>query len=106
MAKAKIDAQKLRQRDAMVLPFKRNIASLSIRLDKWQSSARQGGSLAERTEAQTLARDAIAEVDTQLVKLADVKFPAETQDKAFAGDLETMQANYSRIRQALKAVAG
>lgn len=106
MAKAKIDAQKMRQRDAMVLPFKRNLASLSIRLDKWQSTAKQGNSLSDRTATQASAKDAIAEVDAQLIKLADVKFPAETHDKAFEGELETMQASYARIRNALQAVAG
>lgn len=106
MPKGKIDAQQIRQRDSIVLPFKRNIASLSIRLDKWETDTKPGTAASTRSAAQTKAKDAIVELDTQVARLKDVKFPQGTFDTAFAGQVEAIQVSYGRIRDALRDIAG
>lgn len=105
MPKGKIDAHQLRQRDTILLPFKRNIASLSIRLDKWEADTKPGTTAIARSAAQTKAKDAIVELDNQVARLKDAKFPQGTLDAAVAGQVEAMHASYGRIRNALKDIA-
>ncbi len=105
MPKGKIDAHQIRQRDTIVLPFKRNIASLSIRLDRWETDTKPGTTATVRSAAQGKAKDAIVELDNHVDRLKDVKFPQGTLDTAFAGQVEAMHVSYGRIRDALKDIA-
>ena len=68
----KLDAQNARAREALILPYKRKIASLAIRADFFKDEGKKGD-VAER------AREAIAEIDAQVEDLAAIKFPAETK---------------------------
>lgn len=101
MATAKVDAHNIRIRDALFLPFKRRIASLSIRTENWKSADSAG-----RAEAQGLARSAIAEVDEQVAGLSDLKFPAELKPKPLADEIDRMKASYAELRKSLVAIAG
>lgn len=105
MSKGKKDAHQIRQRDTMVLPFKRNIASLSIRLDRWENDTKPGTTTTVRSAAQGRAKDAIVELDNQVARLKDVKFPQGTFDTALAGQVEAMHVSYGRIRDALEGIA-
>jgi hypothetical protein len=105
MATAKIDAHNARMRDALILPFKRKIASLTIRADIWKSAAKSTKDEVARGEAQERARGAIVEVDGQVADLADLKFPAETKASAVQPELERMKASYADIRKTLVSIA-
>ena len=101
----KIDALALRQRDAMILPFKRKIASLTIRADNWKRAVKSSKDDGARAEAQTLAQSAIAEIDGQLTDLQDIKFPPETKANSVQPELERMKASYADIRKTLVAIS-
>jgi hypothetical protein len=107
MATAKIDAHNARVRDALILPFKRKIASLNIRADIWKNDAKPTAKNAEaRNEAQARARAALTEVDTQVADLADIKFPADTKTSIVQAEMDKMKASYADIRKVLVAIAG
>ena len=101
----KTDAVATRQREAMILPFKRKIASLSIRADNWKRAVKAAKDDSARSEAQTLAKDAITEIDGQLADLDDVKFPPETKAGVAQAELDKMKASYADIRKAMVAIA-
>lgn len=107
MATAKIDAHNARVRDALILPFKRKIASLNIRADIWKNEAKPTAKNAEaRSEAQARARAALTEVDAQMADLADIKFPADTKTSVVKAEMEKMNASYADVRKVLVTIAG
>ncbi|RYE85690.1 MAG: hypothetical protein EOP19_08830, partial [Hyphomicrobiales bacterium] len=66
-APTKTDIHNARVRDALILPFKRRIASLLIRADIWKNESKPSAKDAEaRSGAQERARSAIAEVDAKV----------------------------------------
>lgn len=106
-APTKLDAHNARVRDALILPFKRRIASLQIRTDIWKSAAKASGKNPEaRTDALERAAVAITEIDTQVADLSDIKFPAETKTSIIQAELDKMKASYADIRKALEGIAG
>jgi hypothetical protein len=106
MATAKIEAHNIRVRDALILPFKRRIASLAIRTDIWKSAAKPAAKNdAARSEAQERARGAIMEIDEQVAGLADIKFPADMKTKPLEAELDKMKASYAEIRSTLEKIA-
>lgn len=104
-AATKADAFNARQRDAMILPFKRKIASLAIRADNWKRAVKAAKDDGARNEAQTLAQGAIVEIDGQLADLQDIKFPAETKANTAQVEMDKMKASYADIRKALIAIS-
>lgn len=94
----KADAQNARARDALILPYKRKIASLAIRADLWKSEGKD-------SDTRERARGAIAEVDAQVADLAAIKFPAETKAKVAEAEVDKMKASYADIRKVLEAIA-
>ena len=105
-APSKTDAFNARQRDALILPFKRKIASLSIRADNWKRATKADKDAEARNEALSLAQGAIAEIDGQLADLQDIKFPPETKANTVQAELEKMRASYADLRKTLVAIAG
>jgi len=106
-APTKMDAHNARVRDALILPFKRRIASLTIRADIWKNEAKPSAKNADaRGEAQARALAALTEVDTQVADLADIKFPADTKTSIVQAEMDKMKASYADIRKALVAIAG
>lgn len=102
MASAAADLHALRARDALLLPFKRRIASWLIRTDIWQEASQPGAKdAAARAEATERARNALAELDEQVVNLDDIKFPDTVSNKLVAGELEDMKKRYVEIRATL-----
>lgn len=94
----KADAQNARARDALILPFKRKIASLAIRADRWSNESKD-------SEIRERALGAIAEVDAQVADLAAIKFPAETKAKVAEAEVDKMRASYADIRKMLEKIA-
>jgi hypothetical protein len=106
MATAKLDAHNARVRDALILPYKRRIASLLIRTDIWKSATKSAAKdAAAHAEAQERARGAIAEIDEQVSGLADIKPPADTKTKLFDAEIDKMKADYAGIRETLQKIA-
>lgn len=105
-AASKTDVFNARQRDALILPFKRKIASLSIRADNWKRATKADKDAEVRNEAQTLAQSAIAEIDGQLADLQDIKFPPETKANTAQVEIDKMKASYADLRKTLAAIAG
>ena len=93
----KLDAQNIRAREALVLPYKRKIASLAIRADFMQGEA-------SNDDVRGRAREAIAEIDAQVEDLADIKFPAETKAAVAQAEVDKMKASYADIRKTLVAL--
>jgi hypothetical protein len=94
----KLDAQNARAREALILPYKRKIASLAIRADFFKDEGKKGD-VAER------AREAIAEIDAQVEDLAAIKFPAETKAAVAQAEVDKMKASYADIRKTFVALA-
>jgi hypothetical protein len=105
MATPKVDEAIIRARDALLLPFKRKIASWGIRSDILQASA-SGGDAPARTDAMEKARNAIPELDAQVLSLADIKFPDTMKSKLLEAELTKMKNGYDAIRETLVAVGG
>ena len=105
-AASKTDVFNARQRDALILPFKRKIASLAIRADNWKRATKADKDAEARNEALSLAQGAIAEIDGQLADLQDIKFPPETKANTAQAELEKMRASYADLRKTLVAIAG
>ena len=102
LASAAADAYALRARNALLLPFKRRIASWLIRADIWQEASAPGVKNAQaRAEATERARAAVIELDQQVVELVDIKFPDTISAKLVAGELADMQKSYTAIRATL-----
>lgn len=102
LASAAADAYALRARDALLLPFKRRIASWLIRADIWQEASAPGAkNAAARAEATERARNAVVELDEQVVNLSDIKFPDTISAKLVAGELADMKKSYTAIRATL-----
>ncbi len=93
----KLDAQNARAREAVILPYKRKIASLAIRADfiKDESS---------KDDVKARARDAIAEIDAQVEDLDAIKFPADTKAAVAQAEVDKMKASYADIRKDLVAL--
>lgn len=103
-APTKLDAHNARVRDALILPFKRRIASLAIRTDIWKSATKPSKDSTVRSEAQERALGAIAEIDAQVADLSDIKFPAETKTSIIQAELDKMKASYADIRKTLVTI--
>jgi hypothetical protein len=97
---AKNEAHDARVREALILPYKRRIASLLIRTDIWKSATKS-----DRAEAQERARGAITEIDEQVSGLGDIKLPPDTKPKAFEAEIDKMKADYAGIRATLQKIA-
>lgn len=99
MAVTKNDAHEARVRDAMILPFKRKMASLTIRSDLWKDhlgpkSKPNDGQLRTRS----LARSAIAEVDEQVILLGDLKLPGEKKARDSEAEVQGLMTSFAAMR--------
>jgi hypothetical protein len=107
MATAAVEAQSIRVRDAILLPYKRRIASWIIRSDIWQAAVKPGAKNdAGRGDAQKSAEDGIAELDAQVFSLGDIIFPADLKSKVLDVELAKMKEKYGAIRETLVSIAG
>ncbi len=93
----KLDAQNVRAREAVILPYKRKIASLAIKADFMKSEA-------SNDDVRGRAREAIAEIDAQVEDLDAIKFPAETKAAVAQAEVDKMKASYADIRKSLVAL--
>ena len=105
MATPKVEAATIRARDAMLLPYKRKIASWIIRSDIWQASV-GGKSLPARAEAMEKARSALSELDAQVFSLTDIIFPDTMKSKILDEELTKMKKSYGTIRESLVTIGG
>lgn len=106
-APSKLDAHHARVRDALILPFKRKIASLIIRTDIWKddlASTPIVGDTHHRTRSR--ARDAVTEIDDQMTLLADLKLPGEKKAREAEAEVKTMTETFASMRQTLVLMGG
>lgn len=104
---SKLDAHHARVRDALILPFKRKIASLIIRTDIWKddlASPTAAGDTHQQTR--TRALDAVTEIDDQMTLLADLKLPGEKKAREAEAEVTTMTETFAAMRQMLVQMAG
>ena len=93
--------------DALLLPYRRRIASWTIRTDIWQAAAQTTSAkdADSRTEATASARKALPELDAQLFNLGDINFPEAMKSKLLDAELVKLKASYGAIRQILVGLA-
>ena len=105
MALTKLEEYHARVRDALILPFKRKMASLTIRSDIWREEL---ASLPESDSTQTrsLTLGAIAEIDTQVIALADLKLPGERKARASEAEVQELLGTFAAMRSLLVTMAG
>ena len=104
---SKLDVHHARVRDALILPFKRKIASLIIRTDIWKddlASTPAAGDTHQQTR--TRALDAVTEIDDQMTLLADLKLPGEKKAREAEAEVKTMTETFAAMRQMLVQMAG
>jgi len=95
---SKLDAHHARVRDALILPFKRKMASLIIRTDIWKDDP--------GSEARSRAHGAIAEVDDQVTLLQDLKLPGEKKARESEADVKRLIDAFGAMRLTLVGMAG
>ena len=105
MATPKVEAATVRARDAILLPYKRKIASWIIRSDIWQASIASKNAAA-KAEAIDKARNALAELDAQVYSLSDIIFPDAMRSKLLDEELAKMKKSYDTIRASLVTLGG
>lgn len=105
MALTKLEEYHARVRDGLILPFKRKMASLSIRADIWKDAL---ASLPEgdATQTRSLTLDAITEIDTQVVQLADLKLPGERKARASEAEVQELLGAFAAMRTLLVTMSG
>ena len=106
-APSKLDAHHARVRDALILPFKRKIASLIIRTDIWEddlASKSSAGDNHEQTRSRALG--AVTEVEDQMTLLTDLKLPGEKKARDSEAEVKTMLETFAAMRQTLVQMAG
>ena len=94
----KLDAQNARAREAVILPYKRKIASLVIKADFIKDEGKS-------SDMKARAREAIAEIDAQVEDLEAIKFPADTKAAVAQAEVDKMKASYADIRKTFVALA-
>jgi hypothetical protein len=105
MALTKLEEYHARVRDALILPFKRKMASLTIRSDIWKENL-AGLPEGDSTETKSLTLGAIAEIDTQVIQLADLKLPGERKARASEAEVQELLGEFAAMRSVLVTMAG
>lgn len=101
MASPALDAQTIRARDALLLPYRRRIASWTIRTDIWQAAKDADA----RSDATASAKKALPEMDAQLADLVGINFPDAMKSKLLDAEMVKLKASYAAIRQILVGLA-
>lgn len=103
---SKIDAHHARVRDAMILPFKRKVASFIIRTDIWKDDLGRKSRAAAHQETRARALGAIAELDDQVALLSDLKLPGEKKAQDSETEVKTLLQTFATMRLMLVGMAG
>ncbi len=92
-----LDIHHARVRDALILPFQRRIASLTIRTDIWKDTLAGKSATADgQVETRSRALGAITEVDDQVTLLMDLKLPGEKEGARFRSRSEAPRRRLCR----------
>lgn len=102
---SKLDAHHARVRDALILPFKRKLASLIIRSDIWRDDLAAASTDAHQ-DVRTRALGAVTEIDDQMVLLADLKLPGEKKARDSEAEVKTLIETFTTMRGMLVGMAG
>ena len=108
MATAKIEAHNIRVRDALILPFKRRIASLAIRTDIWKDTlaGSKSAGVDGQVETRSRALGAITEVDDLVSLLMDLKLPGEKKARDSEAEVKRLAEAFAAMRLVLVGMAG
>lgn len=103
---SKIDAHNARVRDALILPFRRKMASLTIRTDIWRDDlCAKSKQAAGHEDTRARALGAITEVDDQMVLLTDLKLPGEKKARDSEAQVKTLLEAFAEMRVMLSGMA-
>ena len=105
MAPTKLDEYHARVRDGLILPFKRKMASLTIRSDIWKDDLAKGAQ-GDTAQTRSLTLGAIEEIDAQLIQLADLKLPGERKARASEAEVQELLGAFATMRSVLVTMAG
>ena len=102
-----LDIHHARVRDALILPFQRRIASLTIRTDIWKDTlAGKSATVDGQVETRSRALGAITEVDDQVTLLMDLKLPGEKKARDSEAEVKRLADAFAAIRLTLVGMAG